>query len=111
MHEHIYVDPNADQQPWSSTPPPPLLPSRLSASRLPPHMGRADQDPPPHPEDVSPMCGGGGAPRDQVPPVQAAERLLRLHLAISEEQIQLGVPMLPVHGAVTTKEEEESAGN
>ena len=26
MHEHIYVDPNADQQPWSSTPPPPCRP-------------------------------------------------------------------------------------
>nr|XP_022311168.1 flocculation protein FLO11-like [Crassostrea virginica] len=26
MHEHIYVDPNADQQPWSSTPPPPCCP-------------------------------------------------------------------------------------
>ena len=70
----------------------PLLPSRLFAFRLPPHMGRTYQDPPPHPADLSPMCGGGGAPRDQVPLVQAAERLLRLHLAISEEQMQLGCP-------------------
>ncbi|XP_078312330.1 uncharacterized protein LOC111105135 [Crassostrea virginica] len=26
MHEYVYVDPNADQRPWSSTPPPPCRP-------------------------------------------------------------------------------------